>query len=177
MSEPIRKITLKNGTVRYRLVVDAGRDEQGHRQQLTRTFDRLKDARGELARIRHETDQGTYVRPSEETVNAYLDGFLKGATRGRRASTRRNYDDAFRPVRERLGTRKLQSITKADVEVLMDWMLTSGRKRGGKPGRSVRPDGQADPEPAHGGAGDGSTRGQARPQRGEVGHATRAHSA
>jgi integrase len=137
MSEPIRKITLKNGTVRYRLVVDAGRDEQGHRQQLTRTFDRLKDARGELARIRHETDQGTYVRPSEETVNAYLDGFLKGATRGRRASTRRNYDDAFRPVRERLGTRKLQSITKADVEVLMDWMLTSGRKRGGKPGTGL----------------------------------------
>ncbi len=68
MSEPIRKITLKNGAVRYRLVVDTGRDEQGRRQQLTRTFDRLKDARGELARIRHETDQGTYVRPSEETV-------------------------------------------------------------------------------------------------------------
>ena len=137
MSEPIRKITLKNGTVRYRLVVDTGRDEQGHRQQFTRTFDRLKDARGELARIRHETDQGTYVRSSEETVNAYLDGFLKGATRGRRASTRRNYDDAFRPVRERLGTRKLQSITKADVEALMDWMLTSGRKRGGKPGTGL----------------------------------------
>jgi integrase len=137
MSEPIRKITLKNGAVRYRLVVDTGRDEQGRRQQLTRTFDRLKDARGELARIRHETDQGTYVRPSEETLDAYLDGFLKGATRGRRQSTRRNYEDAFRPVRERLGTRKLQSITKADVEALMDWMLTSGRKRGGKPGTGL----------------------------------------
>ena len=137
MSERIRKITLKNGAVRYRLVVDTGRDEQGRRQQLTRTFDRLKDARGELARIRHETDQGTYVRPSEETVNAYLDGFLTGATRGRRESTRRNYEDAFRPVRERLGNRRLQSITKADVEALMDWMLTSGRKRGGKPGTGL----------------------------------------
>jgi hypothetical protein len=40
----------------------------------------------------------------------------------------RNYEDAFRPVRERLGTRPLQSITKADIEDLMDWMLTAGRR-------------------------------------------------
>ena len=45
-----------------------------------------------------------------------------------------SYRDAFRPVRERLGNRKLQSVTKADIENLVDWMLTSGRKRGGKPG-------------------------------------------
>ena len=55
------------------------------------------------------------------------DGYLKGATRDRRASTKRNYEDAFRPVRERLGARPLQSITKADVEELMDWMLTNGK--------------------------------------------------
>jgi integrase len=46
-------------------------------------------------------------------------------------------------VRERLGTRKLQSITNADIEDLVDWMLTAGRRRGGEPGtalgaRSVR---------------------------------------
>jgi integrase len=70
-------------------------------------------------------------------VNAYLDGYLKGATRGRRASTTRNYRDAFRPVRERLGERPLQSLTKADIEDLMDWMLTFGRRRGGKPGTGL----------------------------------------
>jgi hypothetical protein len=58
--------------------------------------------------------------------------------------TKVSYRDAFRPVRERLGNRKLQSITKADIENLVHRMLTSGRKRGGKPGtglgaRSVRP--------------------------------------
>ena len=53
-----------------------------------------------------------------------LDGYLKGATRGLRASTKRNYEDALQPVRERLGTRPLQSISKADIEELMDWMLT-----------------------------------------------------
>jgi hypothetical protein len=37
MKEPIRKITLKDGTVRYRLVVDIGTDEHGKRKQITRT--------------------------------------------------------------------------------------------------------------------------------------------
>ena len=143
MREPIRKIALKDGTIRYRLVVDIGTDDNGRRQQLTRTFDKLKEARAELSRIRHETDKGTFVKPSDVTVNEYLDQYFVGATRGRRESTKVSYRDAFRPVRERLGNRKLQSITKADIENLVDWMLTSGRKRGGKPGtglgaRSVR---------------------------------------
>ena len=143
MKEPINKITLKDGSVRYRLVVDVGRDERGRRKQLTRTFDTRREAREELSRIRHETNLGTYVKSSKETVNSYLDGYLQGATRGLRASTKRNYEDALRPVRERLGTRPLQSITKSDVEDLVDWMLTAGRRRGGKPGtglsgRSVR---------------------------------------
>jgi integrase len=143
VKEPIRKIELKDKTVRYRLVVDIGRDEGGKRQQITRTFDKLKEARAELSRIRHETDRGTFVKPSDIIVNQYLDEYFVGATRGRRESTKISYRDAFRPVRERLGNRKLQSITKADIENLVDWMLTSGRKRGGKPGtglgaRSVR---------------------------------------
>lgn len=139
MKEPIRKIELRDGTIRYRLVVDIGLDENGKRQQLTRTFDKLKEARAELSRIRHETDQGTFIKPSDITVGQYLDEYLVGATRGRRESTKVSYREAFRPVRERLGNRKLQSITKADVENLVDWMLTSGRKRGGTPGTGLGP--------------------------------------
>jgi len=137
VKEPIHKVPLQEGRVRYRLVVDIGRDENGKRKQLRRTFDTRREARAELARIRHETDKGTYVRPSNLTLGAYLDDYFKGATRGRRASTARNYQDAFRPARERLGARKLQSISKADSEDLMDWMLTSGRRRGGKPGTGL----------------------------------------
>jgi integrase len=137
MKEPINKITLKDGSVRYRLVVDIGRDENGRRKQLTRTFDTRRAAREELTRIRHEANLGTYVKSSKETVSSYLDGYLQGATRGLRANTKRNYEDALRPVRERLGTRPLQSIAKSDVEDLMDWMLTAGRRRGGKPGRGL----------------------------------------
>jgi integrase len=139
VKEPIRKIELKDGTIRYRLVVDIGLDENGKRQQLTRTFDKLKEARAELSRIRHETDQGTFVKPSDITVSEYLDEYMVGATRGRRESTKVSYREAFRPVRERLGNRTLQSVTKADIENLVDWMLTSGRKRGGTPGTGLDP--------------------------------------
>ena len=137
MKEPINKVALKDGSIRYRLVVDIGRHENGRRKQLTRTFDTRREAREELSRIRHETNLGTYVKPSKETVNSYLDGYLKGATRGLRASTKRNYEDALQPVRERLGTRPLQSVTRSDIDDLMDWMLTAGRKRGGKPGTGL----------------------------------------
>jgi hypothetical protein len=50
----------------------------------------------------------------------------------RRAPSRRQSPAARAPaVRERLRTRTLQSITKAGVEELVDWMLTSGRRRAG----------------------------------------------
>ena len=80
VKEPIRKIEMKDGTVRYRLVVDVGHDENGKRQQLTRTFDKLRDARDELSRIRHQTNEGTYVKPSQVIVSEYIDEYLKGAT-------------------------------------------------------------------------------------------------
>jgi integrase len=43
----------------------------------------------------------------------------------------------MRPVRERLGHKQLQAVTKADVEQLVVWMLTSGRRRGGQPGTGL----------------------------------------
>jgi len=143
LKEPIRKIKTSDGSVRYRLVVDIGHGPDGKRKQLTRTFDKLKDARTELSKIRHQTADGTYVKPSKITVSEYLDEYLVGATRGRRESTKVCYRNAFQPVRDRLGNRPLQSITKADIEDLVDWMLNFGRRRGGEPrtglgARSVR---------------------------------------
>jgi integrase len=137
MREPIRKFTRKDGTTVYRLVVDAGRHPDGRRRQITKTFAKLREARSELARIRRETDLGTYIAPSEETISTALDAWLLGALRDRRASTRRNYVDALQPVRDRIGHIKLQQATKADVEGLVDWMLTSGRRRGGPAGSGL----------------------------------------
>ena len=136
--DPIKRIVLKDGSVRYRFVVDIGRDpETGQRQQKTMTFDKKGEARKEYDRIRHQTAVGTYVKPSTVTVNEVIDSYLKGATRGKRRNTKQNYNLAFRCVRDQLGVRVAQTVSKDDVEDLIDFMLTSGRKRGGKPGTGL----------------------------------------
>ncbi|MFR9803153.1 tyrosine recombinase XerC [Pseudonocardia sp. RS010] len=136
----ITRIELKDGRVRHRFVIDVGRDPMtGKRTQLTRTFDSWKEARAERARMISETATGNFVRPRKLTVDQYLDQWFEGATRNVRPSTKRSYRDALAPVRERLGARKLQDLTKADVEALVTWMETSGRKRGGKAGTGLGP--------------------------------------
>lgn len=133
----IKPITVGDKT-RYRFVVDAGDDPKtGKRRQLTRTFDRRKDAQSELAKILNEVNRGTFVMPGKTTLGEYLDEWLRSATRGKEAATVRNYADALRPVRERLGAKPIQKVTTVDIEDLIDWMLTAGRKRGGKPGTGL----------------------------------------
>ncbi|MGH2813492.1 MAG: Arm DNA-binding domain-containing protein, partial [Actinomycetota bacterium] len=136
--DPIKTITLKSGRKRYRFVVDIGPDpETGKRRQKTFTFERKKDAKAELNKIRHQRGEGTYVAPSDETVNQIIDSYLKGATRGKRRNTKANYRHSFRCVREQLGKRRAQTVSKDDIEGLVDFMLTSGRMRGGKPGTGL----------------------------------------
>lgn len=144
MADPIKRVELKDGTVRYRFVIDVGRDPvTNKRKQETHTFDTKREAREEYARIKHETDRGTYVRPSKATVDEFLDDWLKSATRDVEDGTAANYRDALLPVRQFCGGRAVQSTREKDIEDLVDWMLTEGRRRGGKPGtglgvRSVR---------------------------------------
>jgi integrase len=136
----IRKVTLKDGTTRYRFKLDVGRDPvTGKRRQTELTFDTKREATAEYARIRHEVGRGTFVQPTKLLVGEFLDEWLASATRDVEKATAANYRDAIRPVRERLGDRALQSLTEADVERLVDWMLTEGRRRGGRPGSGLSP--------------------------------------
>ncbi|MFI0406487.1 tyrosine-type recombinase/integrase [Actinomadura sp. 3N508] len=134
----IKTVVLKSGRKRYRFTIDIGPDPKtGKRRQKTYTFDRKKDAEKERDKIRHQTNEGTYVAPSKVTVNQILDSYLKVKTRGKRRNTKRNYEHAFRCVRERLGETPAQRVTAEDVDDLVEFMLTSGRKRGGKPGTGL----------------------------------------
>lgn len=141
--DPIKTITLKDGTTRYRFVVDVGRDENGKRKQLTVTKDTKKEAKAEYSRITHQRNTGSLVAPSNLTVNDLLNIWIKAATRDVEEGTASNYENAVRPARTRLGHKLLQELTEDDIEDLIAWMLTEGRRRGGKPGtplglRSVR---------------------------------------
>lgn len=135
MADPIKRIELKDGTVRYRFVIDIGRDpDTGKRQQKTFTYDTKKEAKAEHARVKHETDRGTYVRPSKLTVSEFLDQYEASAARSVEEATSSNTRKALLHVRDRLGVRRLQSVVESDVEQLVDWMLAEGRRTGGRRG-------------------------------------------
>ncbi|WP_310725040.1 tyrosine-type recombinase/integrase [Streptomyces sp. N2A] len=137
MSDGIKKITLRNGKVRYRTVIDVGRDAEGKRKQLTITKDTRTEVRDERARIQHQRNAGTFVAPNKLTVSDLVDTWLTTATRDVELATKRSYEDAMRYVRTHLGGKRLQELTEEDVEALIDWMLTSARRRGGKAGTGV----------------------------------------
>ncbi len=103
--------------------------------------DGLYSTKGEVERevrkIGHQVDKGTYVKPWDGTVGEVLDSYLRAATRGREANTQVAYRHAQRIPRQRLGQRRAMSITRDDIEALVDYALTQGRARGGKPGTGL----------------------------------------
>ena len=140
----IKTIELAGGEKRYRFVLDAGRDPATNkRRQRTYTFKKLSDAKAERDRLSNDVNQGQFVDRWKGTVAELCDAYLKWATYEKAANTEASYRLALLPVRERLGSRAARSVTREDIEALRDWMLSEGRKRGGKPGsglgaRSVR---------------------------------------
>jgi integrase len=96
--------------VRYRFVVDVGRKADGRRDQRTQTFDTLRRARVELARIIAERAAGVLVRPDRQlTVAGFLSEWLE-SKRGRRPATYQGYLHALRPVIQRYGNLPLQAL-------------------------------------------------------------------
>ena len=139
-----RKELLKDGSFVWRARgVSAGKWPNGKRRLVTITASTKKACSAEVARVTGKVADGTYVPRWDGDINAMIDAYLKSATFEREANTALSYSKALLPVRERLGIRKARSITREDIEALRDWMLTEGRRRGGKPGtglgaRSVR---------------------------------------
>ena len=62
MKEPIRKVRLSGGTIRYRAVVDVGRRPDGRRLQRTETHATLKEARAWVARTRADVSSPRFRR-------------------------------------------------------------------------------------------------------------------
>lgn len=125
-AEPIDKRTAKNGETTYHFMVDVGVKPDGTRDRQRFTYRTMTEARREYRRITSEVAAGTYIRPLDLTVNEACDEWIAGR-RLRRQVTRNNYVQHLLPARRFMGGRKLASLTKADGDALVTWMLTEGR--------------------------------------------------
>jgi len=141
----ITKEVLKDGKTVWRArAVHVGKDPAtGKRMQRTISGRTRKEVEAEVRRIGVAVDKGTYARPWNGTVADLIAAYLPAAGRGKELNTQVSYRNALRIPLERLGRRPALSVTRKDVDDLVDWALASGRKIGGKPGtglgvRSVR---------------------------------------
>lgn len=140
MSEPIRKIILDSGAVRYRVVVDVGTRPDGKRDQRTKTFRTRKEAGQWLSSTRAQVNGGSYVKPAKETVGQHLDSWLESKRlAGKRPATLRCYVDALKPVRDLLGARALQDVRAEDIEQIKARMLDGTARRIGTAGKPLSP--------------------------------------
>ena len=135
----IKKVTLQNGTTRYRAVIDAGSGADGKRKQLTITRDTSTEVKNEIARIRHQRAAGTFVAPNKLTISELLDMWITKKARDLEESTIQGYRNALVHVHEYLGHLPLQGLTEDEVESMVAWLLVAARRRGGKTGSGIRP--------------------------------------
>lgn len=134
-AEPITKRVAKNGTVSYEFRADVGSKPDGTRDRRRFTYRTLGEAKREYRRITTEVAAGTYARKSAITVAEACDEWLAGR-RGIRAVNMPSYTHDLKAVRRYLGGKKLQQLTKADGDALVEWILTKGRssRRRHRPG-------------------------------------------
>lgn len=141
-SDPIKRVTLPSGEVRFRFTVDVGRkvktDKDGRpvlrdgkpvmvRDQRTHSFEKRKDAVDKRSSLLADKARGTMVAASKMKLSQHLDQWMAGK-RDLKRRTHGNYRDALKPVREHLGEIELQKLSKADVDRLVTRMLTGGRR-------------------------------------------------
>jgi integrase len=141
-SDPIKRIVLPSGAVRYRFTVDVGKKvktgkdgkpvmKDGRpvmvRDQRTHSFEKRKDAVDKYGSLLADKARGTLVAASKMKLGQHLTEWLAGK-RDLKRRTFGNYRDALKPVHENLGEIELQKLSKADVDKLVTKMLTTGRR-------------------------------------------------
>jgi integrase len=89
----------------------------GRRRQSRRRFLTLNEAIDRYSGVTADRARGVHVAPNEITVQQAVDAWLMGQRI--RPSTRSAYVNALRPVVDHLGDRRVQTITKADIELVV----------------------------------------------------------
>ncbi|MGB8020876.1 MAG: site-specific integrase [Candidatus Nanopelagicales bacterium] len=122
--EPITLEFLKDGTPRYRAVVDVGTARQ--RKQQKRRFRTITEARAWLDEVRTDSRRGTYVAPSDRTFNDLADAYLRLADNRVRAVSVNGYTQSLQYAKDAFGTLPAQEISRDDVLALVDSMAAQG---------------------------------------------------
>jgi len=120
---------IERGKDTFLVRIYLGQGEDGKRRYYNKTITGKKgDAHKHLTSVLSDLDQGTFIEPSKESLNKYLDRWLEVSAAPRlRARTARDYREVLaRYVREPLGQKPFASITPLDIQSVYSGMLELG---------------------------------------------------
>ena len=121
--EPIRLVETHDGP-RYRVVLTTS-PKGAPRRQTTRTFDTLPEARKFVTQTRAQLARGEFAAPSKLTLSGLVRAWL-ASRRDIRSISLHRYETVLTPVLAHLGHRKAQSLTRRDVESVIERLVTAG---------------------------------------------------
>lgn len=122
--------------IRYEVVADIG-NAKGKRKQTRKRFETEKEARAFLNPILGDKARGLHVAPNKLLVKDAVREWLSAQRIEQK--TRDAYTNNLRPVVEQYGERTVQSITKADIEALVQALITGTTPRGMWTSTSINP--------------------------------------
>lgn len=130
--EPIRMIVTKSGRVRFRVVVDGAAPGQP-RKQITRTVETLAAARSLVEEVRQAVVAGDGWSPSGGTGSGVTFREIAeqwlASRRSVREVTRRGYRSELVSVNAIIGDRPVASLTRPDIDALVQQLSNSGGVR------------------------------------------------
>lgn len=100
----------------------------GKRQQKRKRFRTLKEAVDFHQGTGADRSRGVHVAPSELTVQQAIDSWLLGQRI--RPKTRSAYVTSLRPIVDHLGAKKVQDVTKDDIETVVQALRAGTSKMG-----------------------------------------------
>ncbi len=106
----------KKGKPKFQMQVSAGRDENGKRLRIVKTFDTKGEAERELGRLLGSRQSGQDLAGETMTLDAWLSEWLKTHVEGLSYYTARRYRSLVEHVRGPLGTIKLAELRALDLE-------------------------------------------------------------
>lgn len=124
--EPIRIVQTAKGP-RYRVVIDVA-PKCAPRKQVTKTLDSLRDARQFVHETKDRVAKGNYTAPSRVTVRQLAEDWLR-SRRDIREVSRNGYRGVLNPVLDRIGDRPAQSITRPELDSLIESLEREGGRR------------------------------------------------
>jgi site-specific recombinase XerD len=126
--DPIKKVTWRNGEIRYRFVIDVG-EKGGKRVQECHTFKTMTEARAERARMRADRSRGKLVKRTSITFDELCTRWLD-SRHDVRVVTVNGYEQWLKTVRAKLGKARVQDISRSDIEKVIRTLHDRGLSHG-----------------------------------------------